>query len=132
MKRSMITLVVLCVCVGSLSAVASSAVRTYGGTTSLRLANFRLSGTLSSPLPACERGRRITVYALGAGGHVNAAGFGTTKANGSWVTGTGFFDPNGAFKATTPAKVLPRQGGRRRVCKAVSKRRRFKSATPAP
>ena len=59
------------------------------------------------------------------GNHVNTAGFDTTDRNGKWRTSTAFLDPTGKYKATTPAKALPRRNGQARRCAAVTKTRDF-------
>lgn len=121
MKRFAVVLVVLSLSIST--TVALAAVKSYPGTTSLALSGFRLSGNLSSPLPACEKDRFITIYVVGADGMLGTASGATTNDNGYWKTGTGFFTPGQTYVAKTPAKVLPKQGQQVRKCQAVSKRR---------
>jgi hypothetical protein len=129
MKRSLIVVAIVCVSVVSLTAaIALAASKTYTGHTTFALAEFRMSGKLTSSLPACEKGRYITIYTLGNGG--SAASTATTDSDGDWKTGTGFFDPNGTYVAKTPAKVLPKQGKLIRKCAAVTARRTFKAPAP--
>lgn len=121
MKGFAAVLVVLSLSVSAPAALAET--KSYPGTTSLTLSGYRLSGTLSSPLPACEKNRYITVYSVGADGTLSAAAPATTNDSGYWITGTGFFTPGQTYVARTPAKILPKQGQQVRKCQAVSKRR---------
>ncbi len=121
MKRCAVVLVVLSLSISATVALADT--KSYPGTTTLTLSGYRLSGNLSSPLPACEKNRYITVYLVRADGTLSAAAPATTNDNGYWITGTGFFGPGQTYVAKTPAKVLPKQGQQVRKCKAVVKRR---------
>ncbi len=121
MKRLLSCLVVLCVLGAAVAAVGvAKKPPSYKSSVTMNLANLSISGKVSSPRAACEKGRYVTIYMYRPDGTTSGvAGDGTDK-DGRYTTGTGFFSSGTKYKAVAPAKTVKSHGAKIK-CKIAKK-----------
>ena len=123
MKRFAACVATLCVLGATVTAVGVAKKpkpASYASSVTMSLANFTVSGKVTSPKATCKKGRYVTIYMFRADGTTNAvAGDGTDK-DGKYTTGTGFFNSGDKYKAVAPAKTVT-SGGKQIKCKKATK-----------